>query len=177
MKIYISRKEAEKQYGISPTRLRELEQKGVLTAYDAEEVGYSRKTRRGGARVKVVYDDAQVASVARQIMPDVRMVKRNRVEAQAYPMLAKGADVIDLVEQLRIDGITAREIRDFYVREKGAVIVPGPAAEAIRALGFSFTQETAADTIERLVERIRKAEDQLEKLGKLPKRRAPKKKR
>jgi hypothetical protein len=58
--MFISRKQAERKYKISSTRLRQLESEGKLKALDASMVGYEqpKKGRRGGPPVRVVYDEA-----------------------------------------------------------------------------------------------------------------------
>lgn len=155
MKKYISRPDAEQKYRIRYKRLLTYEEQRILTVYDADLVGYAQRTNRGGQRVKWVYDEDQVAALALKISPDASLGKRDRKEAKVFDLLDKGVDLPGIVRQLNINGRIAEQIRDFYIREKDAVVIPNDVVREIRAMGFSFTRENAATTILSLIEKIR----------------------
>lgn len=180
LKKYIARREVEQKYQISYSKLVDYEEKGLLTAYSADKVRYSRKGNRGGARVKWVYDEEHIAALFRKVGPDARLVKRSRKEAEVLEMLEKGIDLVVIVRQLKLLPAKAEQIRDFYLREKGAVVVPGYVCQALHALGFSLTTENAAEVFMGLVDRIRELEARLGKKDKPPPKHVrliPKKKR
>lgn len=171
MKKYIARREAEQKYQISYSKLVDYEQKGLLTAYRADKVRYSRKGNRGGARVKWVYDEEHVAALSRKVGPDARLVKRTRKEAEVLELLEKGIDLVVIVRQLKILPAKAEQIRDFYLREKGAVVVPGDVVQLLHNMGFSVTNENVAEVIMALVERIRVLNARLGNKDKAPPKR------
>lgn len=171
MKKYITRGEAEKKYKISYMKLVDYEQKGLLKAYRADNVRFLRKGNRGGARVKWVYDEEQVAALARKVGPDAAMVKHSRKEAQVLEQLEKGVDLVVIVKHLNVSRGTAEHIRDFYLREKGAVVIPGYVVQVLHEMGFSVTNDNIAEVIMGLVERTRVAEARCRREDKPPPKR------
>jgi transposase len=154
LKKYVARLEAAKKFQVSYQSVINWERKGLLKPHDPVDVGYPLETNRSGRRVEVVYDESQVEILARKVVRDANTIRHNRIEAEAFDLLAKGATVIQLVKQLKINRRTAQSLREFYQNENDGVWVSGDKARAIRALGFPFTKETADADIARLVDRV-----------------------
>ncbi len=118
--MFISRKQAERKYKISNTRLRQLEREGKLKALDASMVGYEqpKKRRRGGPPVRVVYDEAYIAAHVGKPGADVRFVRKQRRDARVFDVLEQGIDVPTIVMKLRFELAIVKRLRDEYVEEK-----------------------------------------------------------
>jgi hypothetical protein len=151
--MYISRTDAERKYRISSTRMRQLERKGKLVPLDASTVAYKPPAKaRGGSAVKVVYEEAQVAALFGTKGADTRFARRQRFDAVVFDLLADGVDVPDIVRRTRLDLATVLRLRDFYVREKDGIVVPGAEVRAMRENGFDLRPDNMAEVMQALRE-------------------------
>lgn len=152
--MFISRAEAERKFKISAERLRKLEKRGKLKAYDPSKVGYEqpKKGRHSGPKVKVVYDEAHVADLVGKTGSDMRFVRRLRRDALVFDMLKEGIDVPDIVMQTRLDLPVVKQLRDEYVREKDGFVVPGEVRRLAREHGFEIGPHNLVDVFVRLLE-------------------------
>jgi hypothetical protein len=146
----------------------DLERKRVLIAYAPDEVGYSHPTNRRGPRAKWVYDEGQIAALAENVIRASSVVKRRRIEAQAFALLAAGKTLVDLVQELEIDVPTAKQIRDFYMHEKGGVFIPAGVVQELLDMNIRLTPENAPGVIMALIERVRVAEARCGMVNKPP---------
>lgn len=151
--MFISRKEAERKFKISAERLRQLDEQGKLKRHDPSRVGYEqpKKGRRAGPKVKVVYDEAQVAALVRKMGADTRFVRRQKRDALVFDMLEAGADVPSIVMKLRLDLAVVKQLRKEYVEEKGGFVVPGEVRRLAREHGFDIGPHNIVEILVRLL--------------------------
>ncbi len=168
--MFISRKEAERKFKISAERLRQLDEQGKLKRHDPSRVGYEqpKKGRRAGPKVKVVYDEAQVAALVRKLGTDTRFVRRQKRDALVFDMIKEGFDVPDIVMRLRLDLPVVKQLRDdYYVREKGGFVVPGEARRLAREHGIDLRPDNIVEVLVRLLEYGRGVKPPKDKLARL----------
>lgn len=136
--------------------MRQLEKKGKLTPIDVSTVDYkSPEKARGGPAVKVVYEESQVAGLFGTEGAKKKLGRRQHLDAEVFDMLAAGIDVPDIVRKLRLDLATVLRLRDLYVREKDAIIVPGEQVRAAREHGFNLKPDNIGDILKRLLDSTR----------------------
>ncbi len=151
--MFISRADAEQKFKISADRLRQLEKRGKLKAFDAATVGYEqpKKGRQSGPAVKVVYDEAHVAALVGKTGSDVRFARRQRRDAVVFDMIKAGIDVPDIVMRTRLDLGVVKQLRDEYIREKDGFVVPGEARRLAREHGIDLGPHNIVEVLVRLL--------------------------
>ncbi|HRI69122.1 MAG TPA: hypothetical protein PK156_33055 [Polyangium sp.] len=149
--MFISRRDAVKKYAISYTRLQQLEKKGKLTPIDVSTVGnqYERTTNKN---LKVVYEEAQVAALKRNLAVDVAFVRQKRRDARVFDMITEGFDVPDIVMRTRLELAAVKHLRDEYIREKDGFVVPGELRRIAREHGINIGPHNIVETFVRLLE-------------------------
>lgn len=151
--MYVSRAEAERKYKISITRQRALEKQGKLTPIDPAKVGYPQPNLvRGGAAIRVVYEEAQVAALKAKTSADARFARQRRRDALVFDMLAEGVSVTDIVRRLRLDLSTVKRLRDEYVKECDGFVVSGEVRRLAREHGFEIGPHNIVAVFVRLLE-------------------------
>jgi hypothetical protein len=166
--MYISRTDAERKYRISSTRMRQLERKGKLVPLDASAVAYKPPAKaRGGSAVKVVYEEAQVAALFGTKGANTRFGRRQRVDAVVFDLFAEGVDVPDVVRRTRLDLATVLRLRDVYVREKNALIIPGDQIREAREYGLDPRPGNIAVFLKGLLDYARGVKPSKERLARI----------
>ncbi len=151
--MFISRAEVERKFKISAERVRQLQQEGKLKGYDASRVGYEqpKKRRRGGPKVKVVYDEADVAALVRKTGADARFVRKQRRDARVFDMIKEGSDVPSIVMELRLELAIVKRLRDEYVEEKRGFVAPGELRRIARAHGIDIGPANLVEVLLKLL--------------------------
>jgi hypothetical protein len=163
--MFISRRDAEKKYAISYTRLQQLENEGKLIPIDVNTV--RDKYQSATKNLKVVYEEVQVAALKRKLDVDVSFVRGKRRDAHVFDLLSKGIDVTDIVRRTRLELATVKHLRDEYVREKDGFVVPGEARRLAREHGIDLRPDNIVEILVRLLEYGRSVKPPKDKLARL----------
>lgn len=167
--MFISRRDAEKKYAISYTRLQQLEKEGKLIPIDVNTVRdrYQSTTKN----LKVVYEEVQVAALKRKLDVDVSFVRGKRRDAHVFDLLSKGIDVTDIVRRTRLELATVKRLRDEYIREKDGFVVPGEARRIAREHGIDLGPHNIVEVLVRLLNYgrgVKPSQDRLSHLRVVP---------
>ncbi|HRI68377.1 MAG TPA: hypothetical protein PK156_29315 [Polyangium sp.] len=117
--------------------------------------------------MKVVYEETQVAALFGTRGAKKRFSRRRNLDAVVFDLLADGVDVPTIVRQTRLDLATVLRLRDVYVREKDAIIMPGEQVRAAREYGFNLKPNNVAETLKRLLDYARGIKPSKERLARI----------